>query len=115
MKSGLVYDAFFEAVEKGNFNFIVMLRYAKREILEELDGMSRNIYMRAIEHRQGNVFSLIFDEKDDDEIKLSVNVWQDKLNNNLLHMAATLAPPTALDCISGPALQLQRELQWFKV
>ncbi|XP_028758960.1 ankyrin repeat-containing protein NPR4-like [Neltuma alba] len=35
-------------------------------------------------------------------------------NNNLLHTAAKLAPPSQLYRIPGAALQMQREWQWFK-
>jgi hypothetical protein len=33
----------------------------------------------------------------------------------LLHLAAKLSPPSQLARISGAALQMQRELQWYKV
>ena len=35
--------------------------------------------------------------------------------DNILHIAAKLAPPHRLHTITGAALQMQRELQWFKV
>ncbi|CAA2990513.1 Ankyrin repeat-containing protein At3g12360 [Olea europaea subsp. europaea] len=35
-------------------------------------------------------------------------------NNNILHLAAKLAPSSRLNSVSGAALQMQRELQWFK-
>ena len=35
--------------------------------------------------------------------------------NNMLHLAAGLAPEEKLNAISGAALQMQRELLWFKV
>ena len=40
---------------------------------------------------------------------------KDPSGNNLLHLAARLAPSSKLNLISGAALQIQRELQWFKV
>lgn len=36
-------------------------------------------------------------------------------HNNILHFAGKLSPASQLDCVSGAALQMQRELQWFKV
>uniref|UniRef100_A0A6N2LA27 PGG domain-containing protein n=1 Tax=Salix viminalis TaxID=40686 RepID=A0A6N2LA27_SALVM len=39
----------------------------------------------------------------------------DRLHNNILHQAAFLAPSSQLDRVSGAALQMQRELQWYKV
>ncbi|CAH1448931.1 unnamed protein product [Lactuca virosa] len=38
----------------------------------------------------------------------------DSSGNNLLHLAARLEPSNKLNLISGAALQIQRELQWFK-
>ncbi|RZC72375.1 hypothetical protein C5167_035572 [Papaver somniferum] len=35
-------------------------------------------------------------------------------NNTILHYAAKQAPPAQLNMISGVALQMQRELQWFQ-
>lgn len=39
----------------------------------------------------------------------------DASNNNILHLAAELPPPARLRVISDAALQMQRELQLFKV
>ncbi|KAI3697579.1 hypothetical protein L6452_30672 [Arctium lappa] len=38
----------------------------------------------------------------------------DKDGNNLLHLAGHLAPIAKLNLVSGAALQMQRELQWFE-
>ncbi|KAL6327786.1 hypothetical protein AAG906_025614 [Vitis piasezkii] len=46
------------------------------------------------------------------KMKMTSNV--DRFGNNMLHLAAMLAPANQLDGISGAALQMQRELQWFK-
>ncbi|GMN70085.1 hypothetical protein TIFTF001_039130 [Ficus carica] len=112
MKDGLVYDALFEAVDRGNFDFIIKLSGVKIELQQGFDDKSRNIFMRAIQSRQAEIFSLIYLEGD--EIKLSTSVMEDKFKNNLLHIAGMLAPPRVLNRISGATLQMQRELQWFK-
>ncbi|XP_059309226.1 uncharacterized protein LOC132060282 isoform X3 [Lycium ferocissimum] len=39
---------------------------------------------------------------------------EDTSGNNILHMAGKLAPLGRLNLISGAALQMQRELQWFQ-
>lgn len=36
-------------------------------------------------------------------------------SGTILHLAAKLAPPAQLSSVCGTALQMQRELQWFKV
>uniref|UniRef100_A0A6N2M0L2 PGG domain-containing protein n=1 Tax=Salix viminalis TaxID=40686 RepID=A0A6N2M0L2_SALVM len=38
----------------------------------------------------------------------------DSSQNTMLHLAAKLSPPSQLARISGAALQMQRELQWYK-
>nr|XP_033508369.1 uncharacterized protein LOC104119870 [Nicotiana tomentosiformis] len=38
----------------------------------------------------------------------------DSSRNTMLHLAGKLAPQNKLNLVSGPALQMQRELQWFK-
>ncbi|XP_010248103.1 PREDICTED: ankyrin repeat-containing protein NPR4-like isoform X1 [Nelumbo nucifera] len=38
----------------------------------------------------------------------------DYFGNNMLHLAAELSPYKQLSRVSGAALQMQRELQWFK-
>ncbi|PON82527.1 PGG domain containing protein [Trema orientale] len=38
----------------------------------------------------------------------------DNSGNNMLHVAGLLAPSNQLNRIQGAALQMQRELQWFK-
>ncbi|KAL9812133.1 putative PGG domain-containing protein [Arabidopsis thaliana] len=35
-------------------------------------------------------------------------------NNNLLHLVARLPPPNRLQVVSGAALQMQREILWYK-
>lgn len=42
-------------------------------------------------------------------------ISKDKQGNNLLHLAGQLAPPDKLNMVTGAALQMQREFQWFQV
>ncbi|KAL7618340.1 hypothetical protein Lser_V15G03229 [Lactuca serriola] len=41
-------------------------------------------------------------------------LWVDEHKNNILHIAGKLAPIDKLNLVSGAALQMQRELQWFE-
>ncbi|KOM45500.1 hypothetical protein LR48_Vigan06g080600 [Vigna angularis] len=43
-----------------------------------------------------------------------INYSTDKFGNNLLHLAAHLGPLSDLNLRPGAALQMQREIQWFK-
>ncbi|GKV35989.1 hypothetical protein SLEP1_g44176 [Rubroshorea leprosula] len=46
--------------------------------------------------------------------KQSWDTWTDDDGNNVLHIAAKLGPESYLTQFSGAALQMQKELQWFK-
>lgn len=105
-KSGVI-PAFFLAAQHGIIEFI---ERATLDMITSVDENSRDVFMHAIEYRKDkflryarfldNPKHLLFCVRDNDE-------------NNVLHMTAKLAPNSSLDGISGPALKLQRELQWF--
>ncbi|KAF7143361.1 hypothetical protein RHSIM_Rhsim05G0008700 [Rhododendron simsii] len=75
------------------------------------DSDCRSIYQRAVIERHENVFNLIHQMSDR---KHCVSMDIDKSGNNILHIAGRLAPLHKLNQVSGAALQMQRELQWFK-
>lgn len=67
----------------------------------------------AVIHRQVEVFRLLQKYK---APRNNLARWKDhSTENNILHLAAKLAPSTVLKSVSGTALQMQRELQWYKV
>ncbi|KAG5547048.1 hypothetical protein RHGRI_012920 [Rhododendron griersonianum] len=76
------------------------------------DSECRSIYQRAVMERHENVFNLIYQMSDH---KHSVSMNIDESGNNILHIAGRLAPLDKLNQVSGAALQMQRELQWFKL
>ncbi|KAJ0017907.1 hypothetical protein Pint_12089 [Pistacia integerrima] len=62
-------------------------------------------------HRHANIFNLIF------EIGFTKDVMatlEDNDGKNILHLAAKLPHPNRVNIVSGAALQMQRELLWFK-
>ncbi|XP_052198744.1 ankyrin repeat-containing protein ITN1-like isoform X2 [Diospyros lotus] len=75
------------------------------------DDESRFVFELAILHRQEKVFNIIYQM---DLCKHLLSHRFDKEKNNILHLAGRLAPPSRLNLIPGAALQMQRELQWFK-
>ncbi|KAF7145496.1 hypothetical protein RHSIM_Rhsim04G0147300 [Rhododendron simsii] len=75
------------------------------------DKEGRNLFQRAIIERHENVFNLIYQMGDYQRI---IVYMKDGFGNNLLHLAGGLAPPNKLNLVSGAALQMQRELQWFQ-
>ncbi|KAF7137682.1 hypothetical protein RHSIM_Rhsim07G0242500 [Rhododendron simsii] len=69
------------------------------------------IFQQAIVYRQEKVFNIIYQLK---ECSASVLSKWDTKGNNALHLAGYVAPPQLLYRRAGAALQMQRELQWFK-
>lgn len=73
---------------------------------------NHNLFQIAVKYRQENVFNLIYQMS---EYKHLVTRYIDPEGNNILHLAGSLPPSDRLNLVSGAALQMQRELQWFKV
>ena len=101
------------------------IKYGIKEVFEEvikchpyivwgaLDGKNRNILSYAILKRQENIYSYILDK---DKRMPILALMKDKNKNNVLHQAAILSSSLELDNkVTGAALQMQRELQWFEV
>ncbi|XP_048326672.2 uncharacterized protein LOC125421521 [Ziziphus jujuba] len=110
MEEHCINEALFQAVERGNVEFVKSMLKANPDLVETLDQSYRNIFMLAIQFRQPKIFSLIYNSNS----KLSATSALDIQKNNMLHSAAYLAPPDVLNSIPGAALQLQNELQWFQ-
>ncbi|PWA92756.1 ankyrin repeat-containing domain, PGG domain protein [Artemisia annua] len=70
-----------------------------------------NIIQYVVINRSEMVYNLLYQMSEHKNVYKTI---VDPLGNNLLHLAARLAPPEKLNPISGAALQIQRELQWFK-
>ncbi|KAI7728808.1 hypothetical protein M8C21_032505 [Ambrosia artemisiifolia] len=75
------------------------------------DEEKKNALQVAILNRHEKVFSLIYHMS---HYRQLVTKHKDVNNNNILHLAGKLAPLDRLNLFPGPALQMQRELQWFK-
>ncbi|KAI3700366.1 hypothetical protein L2E82_44992 [Cichorium intybus] len=80
-------------------------------IWTKIDGYS--IIQVAIRNRCEKVYNFLLCHLSYD--KYAHQQRRDKEDNNLLHLAAQLAPIHKLNLVSGAALQMQRELQWFEV
>ncbi|KAK0599765.1 hypothetical protein LWI29_008396 [Acer saccharum] len=73
------------------------------------DEKGQNIFLLAVLYRKEKVFSLI--HKQVVSIRDYSNYIKDKEGRNILHLAGELVPSSQ---VPGAALQMQRELQWFK-
>ncbi|XP_063938405.1 ankyrin repeat-containing protein ITN1 isoform X1 [Daucus carota subsp. sativus] len=89
-----------ELIEECIRNYPELIRY-------EVEGL--NLFKAAINHRQEKVFNLMY------QISAHSLDTMAKVNGeNALHLAANLAPYHRLRTVTGVALQMQRELLWFK-
>ncbi|XP_040374689.1 uncharacterized protein LOC112199320 [Rosa chinensis] len=102
----------FDAAERGNSELFPRLWKANPELLWRVNSNKKTIFQVAVECRQEKVYSLIYGLTADHK-KVIANAADDK-NNSVVHLAAVLSPSAKLDHISGGALHMQRELQWFK-
>ncbi|KAK3006993.1 hypothetical protein RJ639_014045 [Escallonia herrerae] len=101
----------FVAAEFGNFEFIVELIRSYPDLIWKVDEQSRSIFHIAVMHRQEKIFNLINDIGAHKDL---ITSYKDTTNCNMLHLAGKLAPLHRLKIVSGAALQMQRELLWFK-
>lgn len=100
-----------DAVERGNIEFLCILirEYPDIILLHLSKENDYNIFHIAVMNRQEHVFKLI------DELFYVYINQIDEEGNNILHLAGMLAPSHRLNIAAGAALQMRRELLWFKV
>ncbi|KAF8030337.1 hypothetical protein BT93_E2701 [Corymbia citriodora subsp. variegata] len=99
------------AAELGNYGFLTVLSRLHPELLWKFDDRKQSIFHVAVVHRHEKIFRLIYDigaHKD------MIAAYKDENDNNMLHLSGKLAPPSRLNIDSGAALQMRRELLWFK-
>ena len=108
-----VHQAVFEAVKRGNVEFVTETIKSIPELAWSRDINGRNIFFIAILNRQEKIFNLLHGLTHAQKMKVISPL--DRFGNSMLHLVAMLAPSEQLDGIPGAALQMQRELQWFQV
>lgn len=106
------YRPLFVAAEYGNFEFIIELLLSYPDLIWKVDEQSQSFFHIAVIHRQERIFKLIYQIG---ALKDLITSYKSTDNSNMLHLAAKLASPNRLNIVSGAALQMQRELLWFKV
>ena len=103
----------FDAARAGNFDFLAEVMGSYPDLVWELDSQKQSIIHIAVLHRHPKIFNLIRDICANKDIILS---YLDKDHgNNILHLAAKLAPHDRLELVSGAAFQMKLELLWFEV
>ncbi|KAA8535787.1 hypothetical protein F0562_030779 [Nyssa sinensis] len=101
----------FIATEFGIVEFVAELISTYPEFIWMVDDENRSLFHIAVMHRRAKIFSLIYSIGAHKDL---ITSYKDRGDNNMLHLAGKLAPSYLLNVVSGPALQMQRELLWFK-
>ncbi|KAH7851623.1 hypothetical protein Vadar_014411 [Vaccinium darrowii] len=109
--SSKLFPSVFDAVKHRNFEFVEEILTAYPDMVWILDEEDRNIFLFAVLQREEKIFCLLHEMG---PRKNLIATSLDRNCNTILHHAAMLSPSSHLDHISGAALQMQRELQWFK-
>ncbi|KAH7569621.1 hypothetical protein JRO89_XS06G0215500 [Xanthoceras sorbifolium] len=109
---GLPWKLIFVAAEHGNDQFLSKLIDKYPDLIFKVNEHQLSIFHIAVLNRHEKIFNLIYETG---SIKDLIVVKEDEEKNIILHLAAKLPPPNRLNIVSGAALQLQRELLWFKV
>ncbi|KAM5552367.1 hypothetical protein ABKV19_026960 [Rosa sericea] len=103
--------ALFIATKMGNFEFVAELLHSYPDLIWETDEKHRSLFHIAVMFHDTSFFNLL---NQLGVYKDFIVSFKDDENNNILHLAAKLAPPNQLGAVPGPAFQMQRELLWFK-
>lgn len=108
------YDAMLQAAKNGIIEIIQLLKKAKAELVwESVDQRRKGVFAYAILFRRKQVFELIHELPI--EWKKLISNKRDTDGNSLLHLVAMLPPSFVIGRGTAAGLQIQRELQWFKV
>ncbi|KAI3934711.1 hypothetical protein MKW98_027342 [Papaver atlanticum] len=100
------------AIKHGFTEFIVAtLEKFSYLICQEMGGLT--MAQMAVQERNDTILNYLCETADIMGGKIRLYSKEDKSYNTLLHYAAKLAPLAKLNLVSGAALQMQRELQWF--
>ncbi|XP_008231413.1 PREDICTED: uncharacterized protein LOC103330594 isoform X3 [Prunus mume] len=101
----------FMATKLGNFKFVAELIGSYPDLIWETDDSNQSLFHIAVAYHQASIFSQA------QKLGLNKNIvlsFKDDKNNNILHLAAKLAPSNQLNTGSRSTIQMKRDLSWFK-
>ncbi|XP_040370412.1 uncharacterized protein LOC112186838 isoform X2 [Rosa chinensis] len=107
-----VETAIFQAAERGLVEFLTNIFRVNPDLATIKNEKGRNIFQVAVKCRQAKVYNLIHGFNKD--TRKTLMGMTDNDDNNMLHMVGLFSPFAQTNCIRGAALQMQKELQWFK-
>ncbi|KAK0596649.1 hypothetical protein LWI29_017723 [Acer saccharum] len=100
----------FAAVIFGNYEVVNEILKAYIGLVSFTNELGYHMLSLAVKHRQEKVFNLVY-QVCHPMFRDQLTMWKNIDGDTILHIAAVLAPSSK---IPGAALQMQRELQWFK-
>ena len=103
--------AIFRAVKEGFKEFVDKVLNANPYLIWARDQQWASLFQQAVLYREAEIFKLLHEHP----VKNSVMNLKDEFRNNVLHMAGMSTPSIRFKSIQDAVLQMQRELQWFKV
>ncbi|KAI7751634.1 hypothetical protein M8C21_003630 [Ambrosia artemisiifolia] len=101
----------FLAAEMGNTKFIVELIRIYPDLIWKVNDNNQSIFHIAVKHRHEGIYNLLYEIG---SMKDLITPLRDENDNNMLHLVGKSAKQKRLQDVSGVALQMQRELLWFK-
>ncbi|XP_028805713.1 ankyrin repeat-containing protein NPR4-like isoform X2 [Neltuma alba] len=108
---GIVINTLYIAAREGLVDFLSEVSKTNPQLIQFTSSLgNRNTFFCAVECRQAEVFNLIHEYR----FKNLIASVVDTSGHCMMHMAAMLGPSNQLNRVSGAALQMQREMQWFK-
>lgn len=107
--TGLIESPFLIAGRKGVKEMVEAILHIFPMAIHDIDLEQKNIIMLAAEHRQPDIYMIFLNRKTES--------WFGKVDtggNTVLHLAAKYTHRRSL-LSPGAALQVQRDITWFKV
>ncbi|KAJ9557458.1 hypothetical protein OSB04_012072 [Centaurea solstitialis] len=101
----------FVAAETGNTKFVVELIRQYPDLIWKVNDDNQSIFHIAVKHRHEGIYNLLYEIG---SMKDLITPLKDHNDNNMLHLVGKSAKTKRLQDVSGVALQMQRELLWFK-
>ncbi|XP_075473779.1 uncharacterized protein LOC142504832 isoform X4 [Primulina tabacum] len=101
----------YSSASSGNSEIVEEILEYFPHAIWSIDPMGHNIFLLAVINRRENVFNLLYQMSEHKKLATQLT---DNEGNNILHLVGKLAPPAQLNLVSGAALQMQRELHWYK-
>lgn len=112
LKAAMVFKpAIIQAATLGIYEVVAEILKSFPSAIWSLDREHHDLFQLAVINRRETIFNLLYD-LDEHAHLVTQNI--DGSDNNILHLAGKLAPPHRLRLVTGAALQMQRELQWYK-